>query len=48
MMNARKIVSAVAFMATSVAAWDECHFPHEDFIAHDEGVGKSAACAPSA
>merc|ERR1719269_522584 len=43
MMNARKIVSAVAFIATSVAAWDECHFPHEDFIAHDEGVGKSAA-----
>jgi hypothetical protein len=34
---------SVLVLAVNVAAWDECHFPHVDYIAHDEGVGKSAA-----
>ena len=49
-VGASKIMSrllSVLVLAVNVAAWDECHFPHVDYIAHDEGVGKSAACASS-
>jgi len=38
----RRLLSVI-MLAVNVAAWDECHFPVVDYIAHDEGVGKSAA-----
>jgi len=47
-MSARQIFAAVAFLAANVAAWDDCHFPHVDYVAHDEGVGVSYTYALAA